>query len=269
MALNFCTLSSSSKGNAIFVGTSNVNVLIDAGISCRRIEQSLISRGISPEKIAGIFLTHEHSDHTKGVALFSRKYNTNIYATESTIKKIQANAKKETDLIPAEKINYIKPNQKIVLQDLQLYSFSIPHDAEDPVGYTMFDGKSKISIATDLGHIPDKLEAIMKNSDIILLESNHDVQMVKEGIYPPVLKRRILGNYGHLSNHVAADFLTSIISPKLKHVFLGHLSQENNTPRQALETIHEILRSKGFSENLPFELKVAPAEVPGALICLE
>ncbi len=269
MALKFCTLSSSSKGNSIFVGTSNVNILIDAGISCRRIETALRSREIAPEKITDIFITHEHIDHVKGAALFSRKYGANIHATILTVKKIQSMAKKDSDLLPIEKVNYIKPNQKIVIQDLQLYPFPIPHDAEDPVGYTIFDGKSKISIATDLGCIPEKLCHIMKNSDIVLLESNHDVQMVKEGMYPQVLKKRILGNYGHLSNHVAADFLTTIISPKLKHVFLGHLSQENNTPHQALETIHEILRNKGFTENLPFELKVAPAEIPGALINLE
>lgn len=269
MALKFCTLSSSSKGNAIFVGTSNVNILIDAGISCRRIEKALLSREISPEKIAGIFLTHEHSDHTKGVALFSRKYGINVYATALTIKKLQENAKKESDLIAVEKIKYINPYEKIVIQDLQLYPFSIPHDAEDPVGYTLFDGKSKISIATDLGHIPEKLDCIMKNSDILLLESNHDVQMLKEGMYPPVLKKRILGNYGHLSNNTAADFLCSVISPKLKYVFLGHLSQENNTPYQALETIQETLQNNGLPKNLPFKLQVAPAEVPGALITLE
>lgn len=269
MPLKFCTLSSSSKGNSIFVGTANANILIDAGISCRRIEKSLISRGISPNKITDIFLTHEHTDHVKGVAMFSRKYSVNIHATIQTIKKIQTSAKKESDLLSIEKINYIKPNQKIVIQDLQLYSFSIPHDAEDPVGYTIFDGKSKISIATDLGFIPENFNHIMKNSDIVLLESNHDIQMLKEGTYSQVLKKRILGNYGHLSNNVAGAFLSSIISPKLKHVFLGHLSQENNTPHQALETVSEILQSSGLPENLPFKLDVAPAEEPGELIILE
>ena len=178
-------------------------------------------------------------------------------------------AKKDSELLPIEKVNYIKPNEKIVIQDLQLYSFPIPHDAEDPVGYTMFDGKSKISIATDLGCIPEKLCQIMKNSDIVLLESNHDVQMVKDGTYPQVLKKRILGNYGHLSNHIAGNFLSTIISPKLKHVFLGHLSPENNTPHQALETIRATLQNNGFPEKLPFDLHVAPAEEPGALITLE
>lgn len=269
MALRFCTLSSSSKGNSIFVGSANANVLIDGGISCRRIEKSLISRGVSPNKITDIFLTHEHIDHVKGVALFSRKYSVNIHATESTIKKIQANAKKESDLLFVEKIQYIKPNQKIVIKDLQFYTFPIPHDAEDPVGYTIFDGKSKISIATDLGFIPQNFNHIMKNSDIILLESNHDVQMLKNGAYPQVLKKRILGNYGHLSNHLAGTFLSSIISPKLKHVFLGHLSLENNTPSKALETVSEILQKSGLPENLPFNLDVAPAEEPGALITLE
>lgn len=269
MALKFCTLSSSSKGNSIFVGTSNVNILIDAGISCRRIEQSLQSRGISPHKITDIFITHEHTDHVKGAALFSRKYGANIHATTLTVKKIQSMAKKDSELLPIEKVNYIKPNEKIVIQDLQLYSFPIPHDAEDPVGYTMFDGKSKISIATDLGCIPEKLCQIMKNSDIVLLESNHDVQMVKDGTYPQVLKKRILGNYGHLSNHIAGNFLSTIISPKLKHVFLGHLSPENNTPRKALETIRATLQNNGFPEKLPFDLHVAPAEEPGALITLE
>lgn len=269
MALRFCPLSSSSKGNAVFVGTSTANILIDAGISCKRLEQSLLSRGISPSAIAGIFITHEHIDHIKGAALFSRKYGTNIYATEPTIEKIQNTAKKESELLPIDKVVYIKPNKKIVIQDLQLYTFPIPHDAEQPVGYTMFDGKSKISIATDLGYVPDKFCEIMKNSDIVLLESNHDIQMLKEGTYPFALKKRVLGNYGHLSNNAAGDFLSSIVSPKLKYVFLGHLSQENNTPQQALETVCRTLHGNGFSENLPFSLQVAPAEVPGALITLE
>lgn len=268
MALKFCPLSSSSKGNAVFVGTSTTNILIDAGISCKRIEQFLLSCGVSPSKIAGIFLTHEHIDHIKGAALFSRKYGTNIYATVPTIEKIQSSAKKESDLLPIDKIIYIRPNKKIVIQDLQLYTFPIPHDAEEPIGYTLFDGKSKISIATDLGYIPDRFGEIMKNSDIVLLESNHDIQMLKSGTYPLALKKRILGNYGHLSNYAAGDFLSSIVSPKLKYVFLGHLSQENNTPQQALETVYETLQNNGFSENLPFNLQVAPAEVPGALITL-
>lgn len=269
MALKFCPLSSSSKGNAIFVGTSTVNVLIDAGISCRRLEQALFSRGISPSAIDGIFITHEHIDHIKGAALFSRKYGTRIYATAPTIEKIQKTAKKESELLPIDNVTYIKPNKKIVIQDLQLYTFPIPHDAEEPIGYTLFDGKSKISVATDLGYIPDRFCEIMKNSDIMLLESNHDIQMLKDGTYPPILKKRILGNYGHLSNNAAGEFLSSIVSSKLKYVFLGHLSQENNTPQQALETVSKTLQRNGFSENLSFNLQVAPAEVPGALITLE
>ena len=269
MALRFCPLSSSSGGNAMFVGTSTTHILIDAGINCKRIEQSLLGCGVSPSKIAGIFLTHEHIDHIKGAALFSRKYGTNIYATAPTIEKIQKSPKKETDLLPIDNVVYIKPNKQIVIQDLQLYTFPVPHDAEEPIGYTLFDGKSKISVVTDLGYIPDRFGEIMKNSDIVLLESNHDIQMLKEGAYPPALKRRILGNYGHLSNYAAGDFLSSIVSPKLKYVFLGHLSQENNTPQQALETVCKTLHNNGVPENLPFNLQVAPANTPGALVTLE
>lgn len=269
MALRFCPLSSSSKGNAVFVGTSSVNILIDAGISCKRLETSLLSRKVAPSEIAGIFITHEHIDHIKGAALFSRKYGTKIYATKPTIEKIQNTAKKESELLPLDKVVYIEPNKKIVIRDLQLYTFPIPHDAEQPIGYTMFDGKSKISITTDLGYVPDKFCQIMKNSDIVLLESNHDIQMLKDGTYPFALKKRVLGKYGHLSNNAAGEFLSSIVSPKLKYVFLGHLSQENNTPRQALETVGKTLQSNGFPEKLPFSLQVAPAETPGALITLD
>lgn len=239
-------------------------MLIDAGITCKQLELSLQQIQVTPKEINAILLTHEHSDHTKGAVLFSSKYCIPIYATAQTFVGIETSS-----FTKIENGITVTPHQVITIRDIQFYPYTIPHDANDPVGYTVFDGKSKIAIATDLGYIPNGLNKILKNSDLILLESNHDIEMLQRGRYPSFLKKRILGNFGHLSNTAAGEFLSTLISPKLKHVFLGHLSQENNTAALAYQTVSDILNRNLRKNQNSFSLSISPARKIGPLIELD
>jgi phosphoribosyl 1,2-cyclic phosphodiesterase len=251
--IKFCSLFSGSSGNCIFIGTDEVKILIDAGVSGSKIAGALGEIGENPEDLSAIFVTHEHSDHVSGVGIVSRRYNVPIYATDKTW---QAMSRGLGKILP-ENRRILEAGSRIAFGDVEIRNFSIPHDAADPVAYSFQTGGKKVSVATDMGCITQEVRENITGSDLILLESNHDVEMLQNGSYPYVLKQRILGDRGHLSNIVAADFLTELALNGTTQFFLGHLSQENNTPECAYETTCHMLLERELKAGRDLDLWVA------------
>lgn len=256
MKLKFATIASSSSGNCIYVGTEYTNILIDAGLSGKKIEEGLKELELTGDKIDAIFVTHEHTDHVNGIGVISRRYNIPIYATEGTWENMPSTVKAET--IRSDCKRYVYANENTFFNDLVIKPFDIPHDAKEPVGYSIMTEKDKITIATDIGHITDTIKENAKGSSILLLESNHDLNMLKNGAYAYSLKQRILSDYGHLSNENAGRFLSACADSRLKYVFLGHLSKDNNTPKVAFNTVRDIVTDSGIELGGDFNMWVAP-----------
>ncbi len=251
--IKFCSLFSGSSGNCIFIGTETTKVLIDAGVSGSRITEALEEIGEAPEDLSAIFITHEHSDHISGAGIVSRKYRVPIYATSKTW---QAMTRGVGKILPENK-KIMESGEQLTLGDLEIKNFSIPHDAVDPVAYSFETGGKRISVATDMGCVTQEIRENIWGSDLILLESNHDIEMLKSGSYPYVLKKRILGDRGHLSNLAAADFLTELALNGTAQFFLGHLSQENNTPECAYETTCHMLLERDLRVGRDLDVWVA------------
>lgn len=238
LAVEFCTLVSGSSGNSTYIGTKHTRILIDAGVSGKKIQECLAELKLTGNDIDGLFITHEHLDHIKGAGIFSRRFDVPIYATyetwmamEDTLGKISQGNKR-----------FVYPGENCIINDICVKPFSIPHDAVEPVGYNIFAGGKKVTLATDIGHITEEIQESIAQSEILLLEANHDEEMVHKGGYPWHLKKRILSDNGHLSNKKAGELLSAVVDGKMKHVFLGHLSQENNEPHLAFDTVEKILQ---------------------------
>ncbi len=267
MSVQFCPLASGSSGNCIFVGTEQTKILIDAGLSGKRIENNLSSIRVLPSEIDAIFITHEHIDHVRGAGILSRRYDIPIYATGRTWEYMDNSSL--LGKVELKNKRYVYAEETCTINDISVLPFEIPHDASEPVGYSLKACNHKISVATDIGHASDTIKENLADSTVILLESNHDVDMLMNGAYPQNLKRRILGKNGHLSNVSAADLLTSIMSEKIKHVFLGHLSEENNHPTLAFETVKNILENNKISIGSYLNLSMAERYTASKLIELK
>lgn len=228
----FCSLFSSSKGNSTFLASNSTRILVDAGVTCKRLSEALISREIDPASISGILITHEHSDHVKAIKVFCTKYNVPIYASAGTLKGIE-----NTMLNGKFEVNKIVPGESFIIGDLKINSFPTPHDSRQSCCYTVeFPDDRIASVATDIGVMNDTIHNAIKKSDLVLLESNHDVQMLMTGNYPYDLKRRIRSEKGHLSNEDCAKECLELLNGKTTRFFLGHLSEENNMPLLAYKT---------------------------------
>lgn len=233
--MRLCSIASGSSGNCIYVGSDTTHLLVDVGISGKRTEAGLKELDLSMRDIDGIFITHEHADHIAGLGVLGRKYGIPIYATKGTINAIKnSNAVGE---LPDELFCPISADEKIVIKDLVCNPMRISHDAAEPVAYRIQHGKKRVGIITDLGNYNDYTVESLKGMDALLLEANHDVNMLQVGPYPYYLKQRILGDRGHLSNERAGQLLCSLLHDKLQSVMLGHLSKENNLPELAYEAI--------------------------------
>ena len=233
MNLTFCPLFSGSSGNCVFVGAGHTGILIDAGMPGRAIEQALNTIGVLPETLSGIVVTHEHSDHIKGVGILSRKYRLPVYANARTfdamIRKIGE--------IEGRSVRIFENGQDFYIGDLALQPFSIPHDAADPVGYRVYCGGRSVATATDMGHMRKSVLNILSGVDVLLLESNYDPDLLKKNPrYSTYLKQRILSDHGHLSNQDSAEALISLYEAGVRRVLLGHMSAENNTPELVMDT---------------------------------
>ena len=243
--MKFCSIASGSSGNCIYVGSGSTNILVDAGVSAKRIENGLSEIGIHPDSIQGILITHEHSDHVSGLGVFARRYNIPIYATYETIVAIRSS--KGLSDIPDQLYHSVYPNETFFINDIMVEPYSTSHDACNPVCYTLKSEGQKIGIATDLGKYDDYVLSKLESSDLLYVEANHDVNMLMVGKYPYFLKQRILGDKGHLSNDTSADMISKLIHPNLKNIILAHLSKENNYEELAYETVCCELINRGRS----------------------
>ncbi len=233
--MKLCSIASGSSGNSIYVGNDSTNVLIDAGITTKRIVTGLDELSVNPNELSGILITHEHIDHIGGLGVFLRKYKVPVYATKGTIKGIKDNSKLgEFDTSLLHEIN---TDIEFNLGDITIRPFKTSHDANEPCGYVLHDDKSRVAVATDLGVYTDYTIEALSGLDALLLEANHDVKMLEVGSYPYYLKQRILSERGHLSNEAAGRLLTRILNDHFKGVLLGHISEENNYERLAYETV--------------------------------
>ena len=233
--MRMCSIASGSGGNCIYVGNADTHLLVDAGISKKRIVEGLNSLGIKGEELDGIFVTHEHSDHIQGLGVFSRKYKVPIYATKGTIEGI--NQYKSLGSMPEGLFREVKEDEMCSLGSIDVKPFAISHDASQPCGYRIQSGIKAVAVATDLGGYNDYIIENLKDLDGVFLEANHDVHMLEVGPYPYYLKKRVLGHLGHLSNELSGRLLCDILHDGLQFVMLGHLSKENNFAELAYETV--------------------------------
>lgn len=233
--MRICSIASGSSGNCIYVGSDATHLLVDVGISGKRTEAGLKELDLSMRDIDGIFITHEHADHVAGLGVLGRKYGIPVYATKGTIEAIKNMS--SVGEIPEELFCPVCADEKIIIKDLVCNPMKISHDAAEPVAYRISHGRKKVGIITDLGNYNDYTVESLRGMDALLLEANHDVNMLQVGPYPYHLKQRILGDKGHLSNERAGQLLCDLIHDKLQAVVLGHLSKENNLPELAYEAV--------------------------------
>lgn len=254
MGIRLCSLSSGSSGNCVFVGNDNSGVLVDCGVSGKEILGNLNNIGVCSSTIKAIVVTHEHSDHIRSVGIISRKLGIPIYANINTWNSMA----ESIGAVKPENIRYFSVGEELEIEGIGIKSYSIPHDAADPVGFCFFEGNRKVSIATDLGYFSDTVKENISGSDMVMLESNHDIEMLKVGRYPYFLKRRILSEHGHLSNEAAGDAVYELLQTGVREVLLGHLSKENNFPELAYETVKGILEQKKVKIDEDIKLELAP-----------
>lgn len=233
--MKICSIASSSSGNCIYIGTDRTHILIDTGISGKRLKSGLERINLSPEEIDGILVTHEHSDHIKGLGVVTRKYNIPVYTTELTWNKIKESGL--TGFMDESLFRKIIPDRDFSINELVIHPFNTSHDAVQPVCYTFQKDKKKISVATDLGCYNSYITEKLKDSNVLFIEANHDIEMLQNGSYPYYLKKRILGDRGHLSNEISGKLISEVISENLQYVVLGHLSRENNRPEVAHKSV--------------------------------
>lgn len=263
--MKFCSLYSGSSGNSIFIASDNAKVLIDAGLAGKKIDDALKHIGEESSSIDGIFITHEHIDHIKGVGVLSRKYDIPIYANDNTWAVMEKNIGK----IKEHNIRIMNRRSSITINDLEIRSFNIPHDAIAPVGYTVSYAGKSASVVTDFGVFTEEIRDNIIDSDIILLESNHDVNMLRMGPYPYKLKLRVLGENGHLSNEDCGSAIVSLLkNDKKKQIVLGHLSGTNNHPDLAYQTVVDVLSANGIRPGDDVILQLASRHNPSEIILL-
>ena len=236
----YCSLYSGSSGNSFYVGTASTHIIIDAGVSTKKISTALEEIDINGKDIDAILVTHDHNDHTKSIATLSNKYNIPVYANKKTWAAIPDIAIK----IPENNKKIFNISEAFSIGDIEIFPFHTPHDAADPCGFNLYNSGKKISIATDIGHVENKLYKNLNESSFVLLESNYEPDMLKSSSYPYSLKHRILGPEGHLSNEDASQVIKSLVNNGLNNIMLGHLSKENNFPELAYQTtINELIEN--------------------------
>lgn len=262
--IKLASLYSGSSGNAIYITNNNTHLLVDAGLSGKKIEESLASTGVNCRDIHGILISHEHMDHVLGAGILARRYNIPIYANQKTLDAMGSQLKK----VPAECIRTFVTGQSFEIGDIQIRSFPTPHDAAESVGFNFHYENKKVTIATDIGHIHKTLLQSLEGSDMILIESNHDIEMLKVGKYPWPLKQRILGDTGHLCNELAGKVVAYLATKGTQKFLLGHLSKENNFPELAFETVKSALQEKSIIAGKDVYLGVALRDRPSEAICV-
>lgn len=259
MGLRFTVLASGSTGNATIVNNGDKTVLVDAGLSMKKMDELIREMGIAGHQLDALFVTHEHSDHIKGLGAFARKHELPIYANEATWGAMERHVGK----IEQDKRMVFETGEVIHFGGMSVQSYPISHDAAEPVGYTFQDNGEKLSLATDLGYMSDKVKRQIIDSDVLVLESNHDTEMLRMGRYPWNIKRRILSDIGHLSNVAAGEALCELITDRTKRVYLAHLSLDHNLMDLAMLTVNNILEDNGiFYKKEEFPLRATYHDKP-------
>ena len=262
--MRMLSIASGSSGNCIYIGNDHTHILVDAGISKKRIEEGLNTIGLTVNDLSAIFITHEHKDHIGGIGVLTRKCEAPVYGTKETLDYILSDT--SMGRLDAERFMPILPNEKLMIGDMIVDPMKISHDAANPVCYRFFVCVKKAAIATDLGYVTEENEEKLSNMDLLLIEANHDIQMLQVGTYPYYLKQRILGKQGHLSNESCGRLLSKIVHDDLKKVYLGHLSKENNLPELAYEAVRlEITMGDNPYQASDFEIEVAKRNEPSGV----
>ncbi|MHB1183902.1 MAG: MBL fold metallo-hydrolase [Desulfobulbia bacterium] len=235
--MRFCVLGSGSKGNATFVESGQTRLLIDAGFSGKEIEHRLTGIGVGAETLSGILITHEHTDHIKGAAILSRRFRLPVFINEATL------AAAGTVLDKLSQCQPFVTGETFVFQDFQIHPYAISHDTADPVGFLLNNGRALMGYCTDTGVVSKLMHHRLSNCHGLVLECNHDPELLRNGPYPPSLQQRVRGKSGHLANEDAAGFLSDILHDGLEHVVLSHLSETNNRPHLAENAMNAMLEA--------------------------
>lgn len=251
MTLRFSVLASGSTGNSLVVETEGARVLVDAGLSGKQVEGLLNKAGIAPDSLDAILVTHEHSDHVKGLGVLARRYKLPIYANEATWSELD----KLIGKVDEDHRRILDTGGSLDLDSLHIESYGISHDAAEPVGYCFYEGDTQLALTTDLGYVSQRIKDKVTGSQAIIMESNHDVEMLRMGPYPWNIKRRILSDVGHLSNEAAGEALCDILTGDTERVYLAHLSRDNNMMELAKLTVRNVLQQQDIVVGRDVQLK--------------
>ena len=245
MAMRMTVLASGSRGNCTVVSSSQASILVDAGISCRETLKRMRAAGEEPEKLKAIVISHEHADHVSGLQVLARKLQIPVFITESTYYRWHRENKdgegKPTNL---ERLEHFHAGRSFSVGDITVTPFTIPHDAADPCGFTFTANGLKIGVVTDLGYMPPNVKEQLRRCDALLIESNHDLEMLRNGPYPWMVKQRVMSRVGHLSNSALAEFFEKDYDGHATHLVLAHVSEHNNHPELARESAYKALCGK-------------------------
>lgn len=247
--MRYCSIASGSNGNCYYVAKGDDAILVDIGINAKHVEIRMARLGIDPASIKAIFITHEHTDHIRGLSVFSKRYQIPVYITKGSYEGSRLH-------MPEHLVNFIQPNAKVQIGNLIVMGIPKYHDAKEPCSFVVTDGKVNVSIMTDLGRGCENVKHVIQHSDVLLLESNFDDDMLQNGRYSYFLKNRIRSGWGHISNTTALGLFLENKSPRLKHLILGHLSGENNT----VELVEELFRP--HCEDIQLSIATRTEETP-------
>lgn len=261
MGLRFSVLASGSTGNAIYVETEEHSFLIDAGLSGKQMEGLFAKINRDMSKLTGLLVTHEHSDHIKGVGIVARKYKLPIYANAKTWAAMDGLIGE----VPSEQKFTFDMESVKSFGSLDIESFGVSHDAAEPMFYVFHHGGKKLVLVTDTGYVSDRMKGIISNADAFVFESNHDVGMLRMGRYPWNIKRRILSDVGHVSNEDAALAMSDVVGDQTKRIYLAHLSLDNNMKELAKMSVTQTLQTRGIIVGEQFELYDTDPKIPTEL----
>ncbi len=258
--MRICTFASGSRGNCTLVSVNGRNFLIDAGISMRRICTGLSAFSLKPQDISAVLITHHHSDHISGLGMLTKHYEVPVYAPRSTARHLLMSMN-----CPAHMLSVLPVGQSLVFDDVKVSSFATSHDTEESVGYRI-EGSCTFALATDTGVVTDDIFVGLRGADAVIIESNHDVDMLRYGNYPYSLKQRILSPRGHLSNDSCAELAALLAARGTEYIILGHLSRENNTPAKAFSTVSSALEGSSAKLYVAPESEMLSLEIGGEML---
>lgn len=266
--LKFISFGSGSSGNSYLLQTENDALVIDSGVGVRLLKRYYHDFGIKLADIQNIIITHDHADHVKSVGAISNEYNIPVYATEAVHKGIRKNYCVRKKIEPAN-VRTVEKGNTYRIGTFCITPFDVPHDSCDNVGYRIETCGTTFCLMTDVGHVTDEMQKFIAEADYLVIEANHDETMLKTGPYPQYLKERVAGDHGHLCNRVCAETIAQCASAKLKHVWLCHLSEENNHPELLRKTMEDILGTNGSKVGLNFKIDILKRKIPTGFFVLD